>query len=497
MAGFNKKVSSATAVARKPEATKNHAGGLAFKMNDEIRLYTMATTGFFEDKYYEKASAEHQKLKEAVAACDREFVLKLANFARNRMHLRTKPIMLLAEAARERYKGEPKAILRKYVPKIIRRADEPGELIAYWLQNVGPKGTLPNSIKQGLSDALLQFDEYQLAKYAQRGDVRLRDVIQIVHAKPDTEERSGWYRALLDETMKPAKTWEVEISTKGSTTENWDEIAPHMGIMALLRNLRNFEKVGAKKAMQIAIQTFQDPEAVKKSKQLPFRWYSAYKHVTDRKVKDALNKALNLSLACIEPWDGVTAIVTDNSGSMHSAVSWKSEVTLIEIASILGAMALALSPDEYYVGAFGDRFDWVDVSKLDSVLTNMERIQHMNVGHSTNAWTSVNRMIKDRVKVDRLLLFSDMQCYDSVSKSFRGPWYSDGRSLAAEWRNYRASVNPNAVLYSIDLNAYGTSQFPIHEPGVVMISGWSDAVLDYIRYTEGAEAMVEEIKRNW
>src|SRR5690606_268338 len=140
---------------------------------------------------------------------------------------------------------------------------------------------------------LLRFDEYQFAKYNRRnGAVRLKDVVNLVHPVPDTPERSELYRKILDGELATPDTWEVNVSTKGSTADVWNESARSMGIMALLRILRNFEEKGAEEAIRIAIERFTDADSVRSSKQLPFRWYQAYKNVTRSDIRDALHAAL-------------------------------------------------------------------------------------------------------------------------------------------------------------------------------------------------------------
>lgn len=497
MAKFNRTATAEKRLESHPSATVNHEGGLAFKVSPEMELYLRACTSLIEDKFYTSSDRHLSETRALIHACDRKYVLQLANYVRNRMHLRSMALVLLAEAASlEREKGESKADVRAYVPKIVRRADEPAELLAYWINVIGngTKRNLPNALKKGLSDALLRFDEYQFAKYNRRnGAVRLKDVVNLVHPVPDTPERSELYRKILDGELATPDTWEVNVSTKGSTAEVWNESARSMGIMALLRNLRNFEEKGAEEAIRIAIERFTDADSVRSSKQLPFRWYQAYKNVTRSDIRDALHAALDLSLENVEPWDGTTAILCDVSGSMHGQLSSKGDTRYIEVCAILGAMAAALSPRGYRVGVFDDRFEWLpDITRRDSVLTNMRRIMRRS-GGATYAWLSIRSMRQERFKVDRIVLLSDMQCYND-----RNAWgYRGGELLATEWEEYRREVNPNARLYSIDLAGYGTAQFLEGDPNTVLLAGWSESMLDFVRHYERGVTAVDEIRTKW
>lgn len=179
----------------RPDATVNHEGALAFKPSSQLDLYLRACTCLVEDRFYTKADQQLAELRTAIQACERSYVLKLANYTRNQMHLRTLPMILLAEAS-VMHSGDSKEAkndVRSYVPKVVKRADEPGELLAYWIRRVGEgsKAKLPNALKKGLSDALRCFDEYQLAKYNRAGEVKLRDVLMLTHARPDSPERAA------------------------------------------------------------------------------------------------------------------------------------------------------------------------------------------------------------------------------------------------------------------------------------------------------------------
>ena len=397
--------------------------------------------------------------------------------------------MLLAEASRLGTPDEDKSDVRAYTNKIVKRADEIAETIAYWIAAIGggQDNKFPMALRRGLIDALERFDEYQLAKYDRSGRVTLKDAIRILHPKPKTHERADLYKRILEDNLAVPETWEVVISTKGSTKENWEAIAPKMGFMAILRNLRNFEKVGAEKALDLAVQLFTDAEAVRRSKQLPFRFYSAWKSVSSQRIKDALLTALDLSVANLESWPGDTVILVDNSGSMsQTPLSQHGDVYPIDIAAMLGAMATALCGGNYRVGVFGSEFRWATVSRRDSVITNAERIKGTEVGGATNAYLSIAAMVQEHVRADRIVLLSDMQCYDTDQ-------YWGTRTLAEEWTKYRRQVNPKAILYSIDLQGYGTCQFPGDDSNVVKLAGWSERVLDLVRHYENRDSILDVI----
>lgn len=486
---FNKKAHTKN-LRNRADAIVNHGGGLAFRPSPELDLYLRACAALIEDQFYRSGSKQLAELRKAIHACSRDYVLRLAHYARTEMKLRTLPVILLAEASRMVTKeaNESKAMVREYAPLILRRADEPAEVLAYYKEAFGR--SWPNALKKGVADALGRFDEYQLAKYDRPRDLKLRDVIRITHPKPENDSRADLYRRAIAGELATPKTWETMISTKGSTAENWNDIAPSMGTMALMRNLRNFEKTGATKATEIARARFRNAEAIRKSRILPFRWLSALEAVSDSKTKDALREAIELSVANVPRFVGSTAIFCDNSGSMHSPLSAKSSLRYIQVASLMGALATHLSSESYLVGAFGQSYADVDVSRRDSVLTNAAKIAGTNVGHSTLAHLAIRSLRERKLRVDRVFVFSDMQAYASA-------WGRIGESLAEEWAKYVSTVNPNAILYSVDLAGYGSLQWPEDSRNVIFLAGWSERIFELVPMVERGADAVARINERW
>ena len=479
---------------------KNYEGAKAYKPSARLDLYLACATTFLDNSFYESKDVRIERIKELVKQVGPVFTVQLAAYCRDELHMRSVSVALLAEAAMLKdanaWKRAEKT-LRSYVPRILQRADELAEFISYWkLYNGSVKG-IPKPIERGMSDALNRFSEYQLAKY--RGDskaVKLRDVIRIIHPKPNTSEKAAlWKRALENELATP-ETWEVEISTKGSTDENWNEIAPKMGIMALLRNLRNFEQKGAEKALQHAISVLTNKEAVVNSKQLPFRWFSAMNQVTRTETQNALCDAMDLSVENVEGISGVIAVFCDNSGSMAAPVSGKSKVSRNDAATILSAIAFKKGNSKVLAGVFGDYFQTVKLNQRDTILTNAQKLKATQVGCSTNGYLSIQALRENGIVVDKLYMFTDEELY-STTPSYG--WGALGRSVnqntvQTEWRLYQ-KIAPNAKLYVIDLAGYGQLMFPESDHSVVTIGGFSENIFKTLALVENGESAIAEIEK--
>jgi len=528
MGKLNRKAAH-TDLRHRTDATTNFEGGLAFELDNKTRLYTRVVTSLFgENKFYQDAESHNRDLINdiyVVAQTDPEFVLKLAAYARNEMYLRTVPIVLLVHAAGIE---ECKPYVRKWTPHILRRADEPTEAVAYWLNVVSTKSKIPKQLRLGISDALNNFDEWQMEKYRdERSQVKTSDMLRIVHPEPKDDKQNKLYRYLRygdmvwdmlpkitakqafltkeefdDEARRLVREgnipWEVVVSKFGNNKEVWDSL--ELPFMAMLRNLRNILEAGSVQE-QLAIRKLENPDVVLNSKQLPFRFFSAYRELQyvqgSDKLLDALSKAIEYSADNIPFLSGTTLIACDNSGSMSQLLSRRGSVRYEDVANLFGALAYRFC-DKAIVGAFGTDWARVQLNPRDSVFTNMQRIANADTkGIATNGYRILQRMLEQNIRVDRIILLSDMQCYNS-----RVPFVYRNRSHApAETQfvdllqKYRSSINPNTILHSVDLAGYGTAQVPKEDPRTSLIAGWSDRIFQFIHlFEEDDSAVVKAIE---
>jgi hypothetical protein len=505
----------------------NKAGGEAFNIaNPSLRLLTMLGSSFWNEPQYgaspddkspsglnEESLAVLQAAAEIARSDNPRDLLVLARWARTDMNLRTTPQVLLAAAAHE---PATKPFVRAYTAHVVQRADELRQVFAAYLSlfaggiGANKRGQkLPNALKRGLADAFGRFSEAQLMKYD--SDVRptFRDVLRMIDRGTDRGLPKAVYRYLVTgEVTDPDATpviaarkrlakmtaldsearalikvshasWEAVLSQFGNGAEVWQAVLPELGYMALLRNLRNLCQAGVD--LGPALARLADPEAVARSRQLPFRFYTAYLTLQkDRLLKPAIAAALEAALghsaAALPRMPGVTVVASDNSGSMSSAVSAKSAMTRQGVANVLAAIAHRLSDDGTVV-VFGEKAAVVPLGPSDGVLKAAERQAATNVGHSTNAHAVLKLMLRMGLKADRLVLFSDMQCWNSTGgkDTFSG-------SVA----EYRRKVNPDLYVHSVDLAGRGTAALSSGDPRVNLVSGYSEKILASVLDFEGA-----------
>lgn len=476
--------------------TTNYEGGEAFDLKPEAKLLHMTGTCLFnEPKFYgETGDTEKEifNLVDVVSKTNPQYILQLAAYLRNEQYLRSIPNALLVKSANtSAFKGNN--LISKYAPHIINRADEITEVIAMQLELF--KKPIPNSLKRAVATSFPKFDEYQFAKYNRKAAVTFKDAIMLTHPK----EPSEIIKKILNDNLKVPYTWETQLSSKGNKIQVWEDLinSKKLPYMALIRNLRNIltseDKGVSKEHINKVVSMIIDENSVKKSKMFPFRFYQAYKeleevpHLRSADILAALEKAMEVAFSNVPFMKGSTYIACDVSGSMQSPLSKNGSIELREVGLLLGSAAHSFT-DESMLGCFGDTFKVYPIQKNSGIIQNTRRLYERSheLGCSTNGFLAIKYLNNNNIKVDRIMVFTDCQLYDSTGGF--GGWFSesDGReqTIKKEYNKYKSNINPKCKLYLFDLSSYGTVNFPESDRSVVNITGWSDKIFNFIQLYE-------------
>ena len=461
--------------------TTNKDGHVAYGMTDKAKLVTQVLTSFFnEAKFYGDNSKEMEATIQRVIKQDADFVSKLAVFARREFNMRTVAHVLTAYLAHE---PEGKPYVRKTIRGITLRGDDATELMAFYLNTFGKP--IPNSLRKGIEDVFGGFDEYTLAKYKGEGkNVKMRDLLCLCRPAPRDAAQSDMWKRLLEGKLETPVTWETQLSANGNNRKTWEDLIDggKVGYMALLRNLRNI--INAKpRNIEKVWQTIENPEAVRRSKQLPFRFLSAYKQIgkiAGSRGLDALEDAVSASTNNLPKLEGTTVIAVDVSGSMGSNISAKSDIRCVEIGMMLGLVANRICENSVFY-TFDTRFERIPLSRRANILATVAA--KSAPGGGTDMGLPFVAMERDGIKADRLIIISDNMCNSGYT------WYTHKpvQTLADE---YRRNSGCDMWVHAIDVMGYGTQQF--HGAKTNIIAGWSDKVLDFIRIAEAGEGSLEK-----
>lgn len=104
--------------------------------------------------------------------------------------------------------------------------------------------------------------------------------------------------------------------------QQWELVFPWMGYEAVLKNLRNFEQAGITPQMIRAVQDrIADPDEVANSRQLPYRFLTAYLNTNGAHWLSPLELALGHSVTNVPVMRGRGLIMIDMSGSMQNQLA--------------------------------------------------------------------------------------------------------------------------------------------------------------------------------
>lgn len=525
MAKFARTTSAPTSPVTTTGATATtFEGGAAFARDAKSDLFLFAAVNMVgEDTFYESAGDRDARFRQLVHAAtkqDPDWVAAFVPYLRGEMNMRSAAIVLAAESAIARKAGtdrEPTIPVRKMVADAMLRADEPAEFIAYWKSRTGSK-TLPGGVQRGVADAAarlyteraaLKYDgvasawrmadvvalakpvpsgpwqadlfDYLADRRWKRDAVRVTDRLPILTAyraameMPEAERRE-WFLADPSRLGAAGMTWEQLSSLGAMDAAAWSAMIPHMGLMALTRNLRNLDEAGVPDSVAALVAAkLADPEQVRRSRQFPYRFLSAYLAAPSLRWGHALEQAVAASTANIPALPGRTLVLVDTSGSMTNPVSAKSKVNHVQVAALF-AVALAARGLDVDLAGFADGVFAHPLTKGGSVLRQVDEFCRRTgeVGHGTETVAALQASFKGH---DRVVIFSDMQAFQYPGRMVRG--YYDVRG-AVRGMSVSEAIPAHVPMFGVNTAGYAASSIDTSKPSRYEIGGFSDKLFTMV-----------------
>lgn len=492
---------------------RTHEGGAALVHDPESELFLLAATNMVgEDTFYERAAERDQRfvdLVHEVTASNPGFLagadveagkVGLVQYLRSTLLLRSAPVVMAAEYVAAGGVGG-----RSVVARALQRADEPAELLGYWLAVHGRNVPMP--IKRGIADAVRRlYTERAALRYdGLTRQIRMADVIELTHPKPRDARQSALFTWLLDRrhhddavadpAVLPVLAAAAELATVpedqrrallrergtaalaeagvswerlagwvpgGMDAAAWEAVIPSMGVMALVRNLRNLDQAGISEAsIGAVIAKLTDADEVARARLFPHQVWAAYANAPSDAWKRALGRTLELTTSSIPALDG-TLVVIDTSGSMQAAVARRSTVQRVEVAAVM-AMATAHRSSPVDVVIYGQTNAVITPPKGTSLLRGVDRIVRSvgSVGHATNGHTAIHRWFNP-TRHRRVVMFTDDQQQDSG----------------------RVRLDHVPLIYTFDLAGYRPAALAAGERGRYTLGGFTDATFAVMEVLE-------------
>ena len=544
----------------------NEMGEMAFKLSEKEELVSTVMTTFLQDAYYENESEVTKRILALIDKVDPLFAAKLAIYARNDGKLRSVTHLIAAYIAHMISGQEwGKRFYNKIVIRPDDISEIVACYAALNGQDQKNISKIPNSIKKGFKEALERFDAYQIDKYKmERRNISMVDLVNIFHPHGTQKNAEAYRRLMKGESLKDlydSKILEKEMSEAGQKTKGMSEAEKNeakkqairevlngikgMPYMNLIRNLRNI-MIYAPGSVTEACRQLTIEQKVLNSRLLPFRFATAYAEIekmrfsdvksessttgiafesdvlngicdeaefnnNKKKVLNALEDALQIACQNIPKLEGNVAILVDHSGSVrgdgggHSRVSAFSATTRAMIGNLFGSM-VAYRQDNVYFGLFGDRLINVPIDRNKKMLDFNRESYDLGAkcggATETGIYDFLRMVVKEKKKIDNVVVFSDCQIGTADTKSWRGgftPWYGSdygdrGEHFHELFKQFR-KINPNANFIVCNVNqTKGTSVFD-RSQRILNIAGWSEKIFDIISsQCKGWDAMIKEIE---
>jgi 60 kDa SS-A/Ro ribonucleoprotein len=297
----------------------------------------------WENNAYVDGISVTDEISRLIPLCNEKEVANLAIEARLKQKLRHTPLFILVEMFKH---GKSYAkCASDAIPLVITRADMITDMVAiYWKDGKKP---LPAQMKIGLSKAFNNFNEYQFAKYDRNSAIKLRDVMFLIHPRPD-QGKEELFKKIADRTLTTPDTWEVALSTGKDKGETFTRLIQenNLGGLAMLRNIRNMMDSNVdKKVIKEGL------AKLKSSMLLPLDFLKAARvnQEFSRDIEDAMIGAYQN----LPKLPGKTLFIVDVSGSMGSLTSGASAFSRLDQACAMAMLAINQCEDYDLVATAG------------------------------------------------------------------------------------------------------------------------------------------------
>lgn len=447
------------------------SGALAAKQSNIALLKRLTLANLlWEDVAYCDGKKIAEEIERLIPLCSAEDVYTVALVARTLQKLRHTPLFLASEMCKY---PEHRLFVRDLLPKIITRADMLTDFLSiYWK---GGKKPLANQAKKGLAAAFHNFNAYKFAKYDRDAAIKLRDVMFLVHPRPQDEKEAELFKMIASRTLPVPETWEAMLSAGKDKKETWTKLITEdkIGGLAFLRNLKNMREADIdKKVIKYGF------ENLKASMLLPMNFLQAAR--MNPEFERDIEDAMIASWSNLPKIPGRTLFILDASGSMKWAtISSKSKLTRFDAAKAMAMLAANQCEDfELVVTAGNDhaREHKSEVIKYPSKRFNLlKQIDKANgrVGGGGIFTRQCLEWSREQFtgEFDRIIVFSDSQDCDYPDKRVPKPF---GK------HNYICDVSSER--HGVNYKGAWDAE----------ISGFSEHFLTFIAAYEGIENTFDE-----
>ncbi|WP_229258573.1 vWA domain-containing protein [Duganella rivi] len=426
-----------------PAATAiNQAGAPAYVLTPKHQLAQYAATGCLNATYYASAEAQLAKVLELCQGIDPQFIAQTAVYCRERGYMKDMPVLLTAILAAQ---GRPQ------LGAVFNRVIDNGKMLRTFVQIVRSGATGRKSLgsrpKKLVQAWLNNASEQALLAGSVGASPSLADVVKMVHPKPSEAWREAFFAWLLNKPYKAEalppqlaafKAYQQDqaqsvpqvpfqmLTALQLSQQAWAQIALQGGWHMVRMNLNTFARHGVYEmpdVVEAIAAKLRNAELIAKAKVFPYQLLAAYKATgsdTPLAIRDALQDALEISLANVPQIEGKVVVCPDVSGSMSSPVTGyrvgaTSTVRCIDVAALVAAAVLRKNRDATVL-PFAVNVVKCDLNHRDTVMTNAGKLAAIG-GGGTNCSTPLAHMNAKKVQADLVVYVSDNESWLDVRRN--------------------------------------------------------------------------------
>jgi 60 kDa SS-A/Ro ribonucleoprotein len=436
---------------------------------------------------------ELSALRSRIRLADRDFMARLAvGFAQHK-HFRALAFFLTAELAALYGNDERTA---KLIAEVISHPVEIAVWMAHYKRAARREQRPTRVIRKVLGILFNQLDEFQYSRCNRQMQLALREALILLHPKAVDQVRKTLFTRIIRDQITARTTWAQEWRAlyqlhydspeqrQVTMRDKWKEgiSSFRIGYTALLDNLRPMLCAGVSgKVLKLAAEYLGNATAVSRSGASALRILEAYRELQriEQGGKGMLAEALERAVL-ESTWartdfggEGISVIAMDVSNSMRRPVNGCSGAHRFDIAPLLSLLWKSRG-GKVITGIIGNTWKLFELPQRPVLLTVDEFRSHDGeAGYGINAWLVLQDLLRRRLVVDRVLIFTDSRLWDN--RSFNQP---AGTDLGDWWRRYQKQLAPHARLYLFDLAGNGSRTLECHEDGVRLIAGWNEKMLE-------------------
>jgi 60 kDa SS-A/Ro ribonucleoprotein len=526
-----------------PADTKNAAGGMAYSFTAEHQLAQLASTGTFNDTFYEKGKDQLDALRHAADKVSPEFIAKCAVYAREKAFMKDMPAALAVVLS----KADP-VLLDKIFGRVVDNGKQLRNFVQFIRSGAFGRKSLGSGPKRLIKRWFASRSDWALFRASVGNDPSLADIVKLARPKPSdvmkplrekdktVEEiqaavlaRCAFYARLIGKPHEfealPEIVQHYERFKKGDrslgvpkvdfrmltslplTKEDWTEIARNGRWHQTRMNLNTYARHGVledQALVRVLADRLRDPEEIGKARAFPYQLLAAYlntgpdrtqnfgyfysrrqpqveqKTEVPQPLRLALQDAMEEATKNVPAFEGRVAVIVDTSGSMGQSVTGYRQGATSKVRCV-DVAAL--------VGATVMRKNPLAV--LIPVDTQVHDARGINPRDSimTNA-EKLARFGGGGTRLGAAMQFvetakaaPDLIIMVSDNESWVGdaqrPTYHGTETMAVF--NRLKARNPGLKMVNIDIVANSTSQTPCKgEPSILNIGGFSDTIWDTI-----------------